>query len=49
MMESSLNRTSCTLETDRPQHDHPAACNRPAVFFCQPRLNAPPLPQAKIQ
>jgi len=44
MRESSLNRTSCTLETDRPQHDHPAA-----VFFCQTRLNAPPLPQAKIR
>jgi hypothetical protein len=49
MMESSLNRTSCTLEIDRPQHDHLAACNRPTVFLCQTRLTAPPLPQAKIQ
>jgi len=45
--ESSSNPKSNTLQRDRPQHDRPAACYRPAVFFHHHHRIARSLPREK--
>ena len=46
---SSCNQNSNTMEPDRPQHERPAACYRPAVFFCHLHLTALSFPLGKIR
>ena len=46
-MDAILNSKSKSPEPDRPQHDRPAACYRPAVFFRHLRLIALSLPEQK--